>query len=320
MPDTRNSAGFSQRSQFSPEQVQNDLRAYARFLVAEQARRAAEVEKCLASGQPWFAPSEEYPFPSDVLAAYAREFKQTLRPQIPAQLPAGVAPPQFLRLGSPNDGGYVMLDPDAHGTGGLAYSLGIDSNVDWDLDMAARGFEVFQYDGSIAALPANHERFHFEKLFIHSNPEPRPGWETLPRLLARNGHAEEKNLILKMDIEGAEWEVLKALERPQLLQFKQIILELHLRAQDIMRLPEHTAILRRLMHTHQPVHTHVNNNNRQVDYNGEPFWYVWEVSYARRADFSFAPSRLSYPTELDAPCNPLRPDHNLGYFGLEPDR
>jgi hypothetical protein len=301
---------------FSPEQEWEELLAYSRFLVAERARVAAELEKCRASGQPWLTPSEEYSFPSVVLAAYAREFKEALRPLLPAGVKADAdsspAAPEFTRLGSAHDGGYVMLDP---GLGGIAYSLGIDANVDWDLGMAARGFEIFQYDGSIAGPPVNHERFHFEKLFICGKPAPPPGYTTLSSLLARNGHTAKNSLILKMDIEGSEWEVLEALSRAELLQFRQILLELHLRAENIMRLPQFSRILRRLNSTHQPVHVHLNNNNREVDYNGERFWYVYEVSYARKADFIFAPNRESCPAELDAPCNPARLDFKHDLLG-----
>jgi hypothetical protein len=56
-----------------------------------------------------------------------------------------------VRLGRFFDGGYVMLD--AFDGVLAAYSLGINDDVSWDLDMAARGVPVFQYDHTIEAPP-----------------------------------------------------------------------------------------------------------------------------------------------------------------------
>ena len=56
-------------------------------------------------------------------------------------------------------------------------------------------------------------------------------FDTLPSQIARNGHAG-KPLLMKMDIEGAEWESLKATPDEVLDTFVQFPMELHLRAAD----------------------------------------------------------------------------------------
>ena len=296
-----------------------EIRAYNRFVLEQQAAISADYRERIAAGLPVYERPLECSFPGEVLAGYAREFKQAIRPMCIAAGADGAAPPALVRLGSAHDGGYVMPDP---GLGGIAYSLGIDSNVDWDLDMAARGFHVFQYDGSIDALPAPHAdnpAFAFHGLFICGRPDPRPGYRTLSQLIAENGHGEERDMILKMDIEGAEWDVLAALPRPDLMRFRQIVLELHLRAEDMGRLPVFSSLLRRLASTHQAVHAHANNNGGAVRFNEEPFWYYMEVSYVRRAGLRFAPCEQHYPTPLDAPCCPEKPEISLGFFG-QPER
>ncbi len=64
------------------------------------------------------------------------------------------------------------------------------------------------YDHTIAALPAQHPRFHWQRTGIAwRHFEGRP-LATLSAMLHDNGHEDRRDLILKMDVEGAEWEVL----------------------------------------------------------------------------------------------------------------
>jgi hypothetical protein len=46
-------------------------------------------------------------------------------------------------------------------------------------------------------------------------------------MLKENGHLNEKNMIFKMDVEGAEWETLKDTPEDVLLQFKYLAFEYH---------------------------------------------------------------------------------------------
>ena len=45
----------------------------------------------------------------------------------------------FVRVGRPNDGGYILVDNFNVSSGRhIAYSFGINDDVSWDLDMAQR--------------------------------------------------------------------------------------------------------------------------------------------------------------------------------------
>ena len=46
-------------------------------------------------------------------------------------------------------------------------------------------------------------------------------------MMKENGHLNEKNMILKMDVDGAEWNSLKDLTEDVLMQFKYILIEYH---------------------------------------------------------------------------------------------
>ena len=53
----------------------------------------------------------------------------------------------------------------------------------------------------------------------------------MDELIIENGHSSEKNMILKIDIEHAEWESLKDISDTILSQFKYILIELHFKNQ-----------------------------------------------------------------------------------------
>jgi len=79
-----------------------------------------------------------------------------------------------------------------------AYSLGINDDVSWDLDIAMRGIPVYQYDHTIAELPAEHELFNWKKLKIDVEPDLFHNIESLANQMHENGHAFCNDLILNL--------------------------------------------------------------------------------------------------------------------------
>jgi hypothetical protein len=59
------------------------------------------------------------------------------------------------------DGGYVMLS--SFKENGIAYSFGISNDVTWDNIMAELGYNIWQYDHTINALPYERKEFHWFK-------------------------------------------------------------------------------------------------------------------------------------------------------------
>jgi hypothetical protein len=217
-----------------------------------------------------------------------------------------------IRIGKECDGGYVMLDDFTGITG--AYSVGICDEVSWDLSMAERGIEVFQYDHTIDSLPLQHARFHWSKKGLGAVVSE--DLETLPRLLEVNRHLGRRDLLLKCDIEGCEWEVLAALPQDCLQHFKQIVLEIHY----LERLvdPEFVTLAERaigvLTADHRVVHVHANNHRSFSIIGGIPLPSVLEITLARKQDTRLARSDELFPTTLDSPCYRGRADFCLGAF------
>ena len=131
---------------------------------------------------------------------------------------------ELTRTGQDNDGGYVMLDDFP---GGIAYSFGICGDVSWDKYMAARGYDIFMYDHTIDGLPEENARFHWSKLGIVDGVTNDDRLKDLEELISRNGHENQRDMILKMDVEGAEWGFFERVKPETLSQFSQMTFEFH---------------------------------------------------------------------------------------------
>jgi len=217
----------------------------------------------------------------------------------------------FVRLGRDNDGGYVMFDDFPEES--IAYSFGISNDVSWDVDMTSRNIDVFMYDHTISELPESNRRFHFFRNGITGNTS-QPQCKTMEEFLTKNGHKNHNNLILKMDVEGAEWDFLNQVPSGILSQFRQMVFEFHDMARgrwDHLIFPA----LEKINQTHQLVHIHANNYG-DVKWMGNRFLPVtFEVTYLRKSDHEFVPTSRSFPTRWDQPCNPSLPDYALGCWG-----
>jgi hypothetical protein len=219
-----------------------------------------------------------------------------------------------LRLGRFFDGGYVMLD--AFQGVSAAYSLGINDDVSWDLDIAARGVPVMQYDHTIDALPRDHDLFTWRRIGVDAAPNPDASLDTLANMVRQNGHEAAGNLILKCDVEGAEWRVLPTAD---LRAFSQIVIEVH----DLYRLaePAFAETARRcvanLTAAHRVVHVHANNNGQWALIGGLAFPNVLELTLARTDLGRFSVADETFPTQIDMPNHPALPDFYLGRFAFD---
>lgn len=220
---------------------------------------------------------------------------------------------RLIRTGNPSDGGYIMLDKFVEKK--VAYSFGICDDVSWDRFMAERGFDVYMYDHTIPALPEENEKFHWHKIGLTGvYDDTHPELHTLPMLLEENGHVDKNHMILKMDIEGAEWEAFANLPDKYLEQFDQIVLEMHdLDKVENFEIMEKVFI--KLNRYHQLVHVHGNNCSGYIMAEGKVMPCALECSYVNKNISDFKNNTNTYPNELDSPNNINIPDIYLGKWG-----
>lgn len=223
--------------------------------------------------------------------------------------PMNVRNGALFRAGQLCDGGYVMIEPPSDS---ICYSFGISDEISWDMDMAARGLPVFQYDHTVEA-PGGSDLFTFFSVGLCGIGVQRENMCDISQILEANGHLGRDKIVLKMDIEDSEWEFIETVPAGIVQQFSQIILEIHLLDQN---LPYKIQLLNKLNLTHQVIHVHGNNYGKLSGYGGVVFPETFEVTYVRRADHVFETATQIFPTGLDYPCAYDKPDYFLGRLGL----
>ena len=127
-----------------------------------------------------------------------------------------------VRVGCPYDGGYVMLDD--FGGVVVAVSCGVGTNWAWDHEIAERGIRVRQFDEKAYSDEGKWPLIDFTALRIAGSP--RAGQTTLDEIVA-GLNAAPATALLKIDIEGAEWDVFEAAGDATLSAFSQIVVEFH---------------------------------------------------------------------------------------------
>ena len=218
-----------------------------------------------------------------------------------------------LRVGNSHDGGYVLpataLQCDA------VLSIGVGSDVSFDLELADAGAAILQFDHTVDGPPTQHERFTFIKR----------GWGiesagpllSFPDILSHFAKLMPHRPLLKFDIEGAEFDVLDGLDPALLAPFEVIVCEIH----DLGSLAKpgfYERVLRSfqaLTRNHVPVHLHANNYREVSVVAGIPIPEVLEISFLRRDLDTFPnPSDEPIPGPLDRPNHPFKPDLWLTAF------
>lgn len=217
----------------------------------------------------------------------------------------------FVRVGlRTRDGGYVMVDDFSNSN--IAYSFGINNDISWDNLMAERGYDIYQYDHTINFLPAYRTEFHWFKEGIAGTDTENEQLKSLKCFLDRNGHSDKKNMILKMDVEGAEWDFLETVTPEVLKQFDQIVFEMHnlVRSKESKRI---VRLLEKLNETHALIHLHGNNSSVLLKIGNTIFPDVIETSYVSREKYNISElETVTLPTNLDAPNDRGRRDIILG--------
>ncbi|MEM8824767.1 MAG: FkbM family methyltransferase [Pseudomonadota bacterium] len=215
---------------------------------------------------------------------------------------------KLIRIGPTYDGGYILPD-DLEGLVAL-YSPGVSDTFGFDAEIAGRGIPCFLADGTIdqpSNLPAG---MFFEQMMIGDGPAGR--FMRLEDWVSRTAPESDGDLMLQMDIEGAEYDVLPGVSRDLLDRFRIIVLELH--DLDIRMLgpqrAELTALLARLTERHVVCHVHPNNCLAPSQILGRPVPPILEVTLLRQDRIRpGGADDLVYPHPLDSPNIATMVDH-----------
>lgn len=145
--------------------------------------------------------------------------------------------------------------------------------------MADFGYQVIEYDGSIAHSPYTHPNITFHKKFVASKNSDST--ITLESLLNENQLEDSAENILQIDIENAEWEMLEGIDIGILARyFTQVIFEFHgCNPEEEQGFQRRITQLKRLNEYFTPIHLHLNNHGK-IFYSKSLFFSTsLEVSY-----------------------------------------
>lgn len=201
----------------------------------------------------------------------------------------------LVRIGGESDGGYLVPD-DLVGID-RCFSPGVGFEATFELALLERGIESTLIDGTVVSAPDS--RLDFLPLNLGLSTGGRS--ISMRDWIARFDRAGD--LILQMDIEGAEFDIIPTILRRDLARFRIIVIELHLN-----RLHDHAVrrsvmrTIRALQRDFETVHVHPNNCCGVRELVGLAIPRVIEVTLLRRDRLPARPRRPSpLPHPLDRP-------------------
>lgn len=218
--------------------------------------------------------------------------------------PITLANCRLQRFGEEHDGGYLLCANllDAVESG---YSYGISGYDQWGCDVATRlDVRVHQYDCFDRRQPVcSTGRTVFHAECIDSSPRVEGGrpFDTLESQIAKNGDAG-KRLVVKMDVEGAEWESLLGAPEDLLQRIDQMAIEFH----GVDEKERFLLAIWKLREYFYVVNLHWNNHacGSRAPF---PAW-AYEVLLVNKRIGVPDPATPATPSPLNRPNNPDAPD------------
>ena len=212
----------------------------------------------------------------------------------------------LIRIGGEGDGGYLVPD-DLEGIA-ACFSPGVSVISGFEEILAERhGIRSFLADRSVDGPPSDNSLFDFTKK--HLGAATDDGQMRLEDWVADKAEPEG-DLILQMDIEGAEFGVLIDTPAAVLDRFRVIVLELHGLNAIYSReaLPFFEAVFRKLTANHTVVHLHPNNDQTPLVRGNLAIPRVMEATLLRNDRGARGAPRKDFPHPLDRRTRPERDD------------
>ena len=214
-----------------------------------------------------------------------------------------------VRLGSNNDGGYIVNETILN-QADVLYTYGVEYNCDFEIDFHNRTSKpVHLYDHTVDFTPQNENlHFHKEGLSHISETDKKHFFEHL-----KENNDEDKKVLLKIDVEGAEYEFFENTDIEELSKnVIGIVLEIHNTGDVNEYRPRATKILEKITNHFTLTHLHGNNSSPMIG-----SWWIavpdtLELTFIRDDMFyAFHFDRGQWPTVLDMPNNPKLQDFPL---------
>lgn len=214
---------------------------------------------------------------------------------------------ELIRVGGNNDGGY-LLPNDMEGIT-HCFSPGVADTASFELDCLERGIRSFLADFSVDQPPINLEGCQFIKKFVGALNNDK--FISLDQWVSDSlANAMETDLILQMDIEGAEYETILSTSKTTLTKFRILAIEFHhvesIRDTNFFQIVLST--LQRLKEHFEVVHVHPNNCCGITSIDGVKIPNVFEVTFLRKDRIKHIKPIKHLPHPLDQANVPSKSD------------
>lgn len=219
--------------------------------------------------------------------------------------PVRLANCELQRFGEANDGGYLLCG-NLLGSVQSGYSYGISGYDGWGCEISRTlKIKVHEYDCFDLTRPAcegGDTVFHAECVAgAPSTDKDGRAFDTPEHQFAKNGDSS-KHVVMKIDVEGAEWDTFRAAPDQVLDQIDQLAVEFHGSGEE--RFADAILKLKRFFYI---ANLHFNNYSCVDDVAPFPSW-AYEVLFVNKrlgkpdtSGAPFAPSPLNAPNKPDVP-------------------
>lgn len=212
---------------------------------------------------------------------------------------------ELVRVGPEGDGGYLV----PHDFDGLCavFSPGVSDTLGFDQEMALMVGACYLADASVEPPENMAENMTFVQKYLGTKNEGNI--ITLESWV--NSHTEpEDDLLLQIDIEGAEYDVLNITPDYVMQKFRHILIEYHHldRVFDRTQFDKMSATVRKLADTHVLCHLHANNASPFYTFDGRQIPPLLEATYIRKDRVSSDLTPAQVPHALDQLNHPYFDD------------
>ena len=189
------------------------------------------------------------------------------------------------RVGSDFDGGYFLPENYLEIDGVISAGIGDDNNFEFAL--ASLGKKVLQFDPTISAPPHSHLNMSFVSKYVDKSNNLNECFNLFSTMF----NFSLENALLKIDIEGSEWELFNNPEETLnkldfLPRVHTLVIEFHgisqIHDEDKWENMKNSLIT--ILTNFEPIALAGNNCRAFFQLGGVPMLDVFEVTFVRRTD------------------------------------